>query len=80
MTGKGPVEVSMYNKLKTGLQPVHLELRNESYMHNVPKGSETHFKVVVVSAQFEGKPLIQVLMIIFFCVLHVSCYNFVLVS
>ncbi|RHY30878.1 hypothetical protein DYB32_003948 [Aphanomyces invadans] len=28
-------------------------------MHNVPKGSETHFKVVVVSAAFEGKPLIQ---------------------
>ena len=25
---------------------------NESYMHNVPKGSETHFKVVVVSEQF----------------------------
>ena len=26
---------------------------NESYMHNVPKGSETHFKVVVVSGKFE---------------------------
>ena len=25
---------------------------NESYMHNVPKGSETHFKVVVVSPEF----------------------------
>ena len=27
-------------------------------MHNVPKGSETHFKVLVVSEAFEGKPLI----------------------
>lgn len=26
------------------LSPVHLEIVNESYMHNVPKGSETHFK------------------------------------
>ena len=31
---------------------------NESHMHNVPRGSETHFKVLVVSDVFEGKPLI----------------------
>lgn len=28
-------------------------------MHNVPKGAETHFKVVVVSEQFEGLPSIK---------------------
>lgn len=28
-------------------------------MHNVPKGSETHFKVLIVSDQFEGVPLIK---------------------
>ena len=33
------------------LFPVH-QVINESYMHNVPKGSETHFKVVVVSPEF----------------------------
>ncbi|KAJ1521198.1 hypothetical protein ONE63_002888 [Megalurothrips usitatus] len=55
----GQVEAAMYKKLESSLQPVHLELHNESFMHNVPKGSETHFKVVVVSSQFEGKPLIQ---------------------
>ncbi len=27
-------------------------------MHNVPKDSETHFKVVCVSPAFEGKPLL----------------------
>ena len=27
---------------------------NESGGHNVPKGSETHFKVVVVSPEFDG--------------------------
>jgi stress-induced morphogen len=32
---------------------------NESFMHNVPKGSETHFKVVVVSDAFEGMALIK---------------------
>lgn len=58
--GVGPIEEAMHKKLKSVLQPIHLELRNESYMHNVPKGSETHFKVVIVSPQFEGKQLIQV--------------------
>lgn len=42
------------SKLSTSLTPVHLEVINESHMHNVPKGSETHFKVVVVSERFEG--------------------------
>ncbi|KAE8745582.1 hypothetical protein FOCC_FOCC007693 [Frankliniella occidentalis] len=59
LKGNGPVEDIMYRKLEANLKPVHLELFNESYMHNVPKGSETHFKVVIVSPQFEGKPLIQ---------------------
>lgn len=46
-------------KLTAGLQPVHLEVVNESHMHSVPPGSETHFKVVVVSPQFEGCSLID---------------------
>jgi stress-induced morphogen len=41
-------------KLRDALAPAHLEVINESHMHNVPKGSETHFKVVVVSSRFEG--------------------------
>lgn len=28
-------------------------------MHNVPKGAETHFKVLVVSEKFEGLSLIK---------------------
>ena len=42
-------------KLLTRLDPVHLEVINESYMHSVPPKSETHFKVVVVSNSFVGK-------------------------
>ena len=32
----------------------HLEVLNESDGHNVPRGSESHFKVVLVSGEFEG--------------------------
>lgn len=41
-------------KIEAGLHPVHLEVDNESHMHSVPKGSETHFKVLVVSESFSG--------------------------
>ena len=41
-------------KLREKLAPQHLEVVNESHMHSVAKGSETHFKVVVVSSLFEG--------------------------
>lgn len=41
-------------QLREALAPSHLEVINESHMHSVPKGSETHFKVVVVSERFEG--------------------------
>ncbi|WP_212915247.1 MULTISPECIES: BolA/IbaG family iron-sulfur metabolism protein [Marinomonas] len=37
----------------------HMTLENESYMHNVPAGSESHFKLVLVSDAFEGKRLVQ---------------------
>ena len=40
------------------LEPFHLEVVNESSMHNVPPGSESHFKVTVVSAQFDGQGLV----------------------
>ena len=42
-------------KLRAALEPVHLEVLNESHMHSVPPGSETHFRVSVASAAFEGK-------------------------
>ena len=55
----GPVETLITQKLTEAFHPVtHLQVLNESYMHNVPKGSETHFKVVVVSDKFENKSLI----------------------
>ena len=50
------VEQRIREKLAGALAPVHLEVVNESGQHNVPAGSETHFKVVVVSDVFAGKP------------------------
>ncbi len=46
-------------KLATCLEPVVLDVVNESHMHSVAPGSETHFKVLVVSSAFEGKPLLE---------------------
>uniref|UniRef100_A0A8C5R0W9 BolA-like protein 1 n=1 Tax=Leptobrachium leishanense TaxID=445787 RepID=A0A8C5R0W9_9ANUR len=47
------------SKITQSFAPHHLEVHNESYMHAVPTGSETHFKVVVISEMFAGKSLIQ---------------------
>lgn len=55
----GPVETALRSLLQRALAPSHLEVVNESGQHAVPPGSETHFKVVVVSGRFEGLPLIQ---------------------
>ncbi len=41
------------HKLAT-LEPVMVQVENESHRHNVPVNSETHFKVTLVSARFEG--------------------------
>ena len=51
------IQQTIESKLKT-LQPEHLEVVNESDHHNVPPGSQSHFKVTIVSKQFEGKHLV----------------------
>lgn len=54
-----PVETAIRNKINVAFNPVHFDVINESYKHNVPKGSESHFMVLVVSDAFEGKTPIQ---------------------
>ncbi|MGF1643700.1 MAG: BolA family protein [Thiotrichales bacterium] len=46
-------------KLTATFAPVFVEVLNESHMHSVPPGSESHFKVTVVADQFQGLPLIK---------------------
>lgn len=45
-------------KIKT-LKPEFVELINESHSHSVPKNSETHFKLLLVSPEFVGMPRVQ---------------------
>jgi len=54
-----PVETEIRKQLAETFQPVHLEVINESHQHNVPPGSESHFKVVLVSEAFAGKRQVQ---------------------
>ncbi len=50
--------MNRFNRIQSlvqeNLKPLHLELENESSNHSVPKGSETHFKLLVVSSIFQG--------------------------
>jgi BolA protein len=55
MTTQAKIE----QKLQAEFSPLHLEVVNESHMHNVPEGSESHFKVTLVTEQFDGLPLIR---------------------
>ena len=53
------VRQTIETKIRSALAPSHLEVINESYMHSVPPGSESHFRVVVVSERFEDLPLVR---------------------
>jgi len=46
-------------KLQESLAPLHMEVVNETHMHNVPEDNESHYKVIAVSGQFNGKSLLQ---------------------
>ena len=52
------IQASIEQKITDALHPEFLEVANESHMHNVPPGSESHFKVTVVSGEFDGKMLV----------------------
>lgn len=46
------VQAEIETRLADALPLQHLEVINESHQHNVPPGSESHFKVVLVSEEF----------------------------
>ncbi|HPE60149.1 MAG: BolA family transcriptional regulator [Thiothrix sp.] len=52
------VQQQIETKLQQALNPAVLEVVNESHMHSVPPGSESHFKVTVVSPAFDGLKLV----------------------
>ncbi|KAI9261159.1 bola protein [Sporodiniella umbellata] len=62
---KGPIQLAIETKVTEALNPAKLELVNESHLHahhEAMKGvanKETHFKIFVVSDEFQGKSLMQ---------------------
>lgn len=52
------IQQTITDKLQQAFTPEHLEVINESHRHNVPEGSESHFKVTIVSADFKDKQLV----------------------
>lgn len=50
------MQARIHDALVEGLAPSMLDVINESHLHNVPPGAQTHFKVVIVSTRFEGMP------------------------
>ena len=53
------IQSEIEQKLSQELSLQHLEVINESNQHNVPPGSESHFKVIIVSDDFIDKKLLE---------------------
>ena len=51
--------ISIETKLKEVLSPIHLEVIDESYLHNVEPGRESHVRIVAISELFEGLNLVK---------------------
>lgn len=49
------LQQAIEQKLANAFDSHHLMVENESHKHNVPPNSETHFKVTLVSPDFEGQ-------------------------
>jgi len=52
------IQQKIQDRLAAGFDCEYLEVTNESGQHNVPAGSESHFRVVIVSPDFAGKTLL----------------------
>ena len=53
------IKEQIEEKLKSEMSSVYIEVINESPNHNVPDGSESHFKIIVVSDEFENMRPVQ---------------------
>lgn len=53
------IQDQLHSRLEAHFSPVFAEIVNESHMHNVPPGSESHFKVTLVSDHFDGLRLVK---------------------
>ena len=53
------VQQNIEEKIQASLTPTYLDVLNESHMHSVPPESESHFKLVIVSVEFENQSRLQ---------------------
>ena len=51
---EGSIENKIINTLNECMNISSLKILNESFMHNVPKDAESHFKIVIVSNDFNN--------------------------
>ena len=53
------IHKNIEKKLREQFSPEYMDILNESSMHNVPANSETHFRVTLVSNEFDGIILLE---------------------
>jgi BolA protein len=53
------IQATIEHKLNGEFETDFLQVENESQMHNVAPGSESHFKVTIVSESFKDQMLIK---------------------
>ncbi|MGP1939437.1 MAG: BolA/IbaG family iron-sulfur metabolism protein [Arsenophonus sp. ET-DL9-MAG3] len=47
------------DKLKYAFSPIYLVVSDESKQHNIPKGTESHFKVILVTEKFVAQKMVS---------------------
>ena len=47
------------SKIRGSISVEHLQITDESHMHNVPTGAESHWRILVVSDDFVGMRSVQ---------------------
>jgi BolA protein len=53
------IQANIEDKLASEYDADFLQVENESHLHNVAPGSESHFKVTIVSNAFKDQMLIK---------------------
>jgi len=53
------MQQTLEHKLQHAFNPAYLKVENETHMHNVPPDAQSHWKVSIVSDQFNGLMLIK---------------------
>ena len=56
---KGPIENKIIDILNECMKVTSLKVINEGFMHNVPKDTESHFKIIIVSNDFNELSLVE---------------------